>query len=489
MSPYLILIPILVPILCGAAVFALPIRRERTLCAYAEAAACVTAALTVFLLLTVRRETAVLYSFAGNFSIDLHVDGLSALFAGMISLMWPPALLYAFEYMKDDRRKRSFFAFYVISFGITLGVAFSGNILTMYVFFEMLTLVTIPLVTHYQNHESMFAGRKYAAYVIGGASLAFIAVVMATIDGGTGTFLYGGNLGGTFSRELMRVVFLFGFFGFGAKAAVFPLSGWLPTASAAPTPVTALLHAVAVVNTGVFAVTRLTWYTYGAELIRGTWTQNVCLGAAAFTLVYAAVLAVRERHFKRRLAWSTVSNLSYMLFGILLLTPAGLAAGLSHMVFHGIIKMSLFLCAGAFMHVTGCEYLYEINGVGRRMPWTFAFYTLGALSLTGIPLFCGFVSKWQLLSAGAELGTPMAVTGVICLIVSAFLCALYTISVSVRAFFPFEGKNRWAGAAPGFEGGWRMLVPIGIFSAANVLFGLFPQGILNLLEKIAQGAL
>ena len=301
-------------------------------------------------------------------------------------------------------------------------------------------------------------------------------------------FEYGGSLGDLFSPGLMRIMFLFGFFGFGTKAAVFPLFHWLPQASAAPTPVTALLHAVAVVNSGVYAVIRLAWYAYGPELMRGSTEQVICTGAAVFTLVFGAAMALRERHFKRRLAYSTVSNLSYMLFGVLLMTPEGLLGGLTHMLFHSIIKMVLFLCAGAFMHVTGREYIYEINGIGRKMPVTFTLYTLSALSLTGIPLFCGFISKWKLLTAGISSGQTVGLVGMAGLIISAFLCAMYTLNVSIRAFFPMKGTDR-SGSGGIKEAGVLMLIPICVFSVFNILFGVYPGPVISFLEKIAQGVI
>ena len=309
-----------------------------------------------------------------------------------------------------------------------------------------------------------------------------MAVVLGTLDG-SGTFHFGGNLASEYPPTLMRVVYLFGFFGFGTKAALFPLYIWLPKASVAPTPVTALLHAVAVVNSGVFAVTRLTWYAFGPNLLSGSTVQTVCILLSSFSMVFAAVMALKERHFKRRLAYSTMSNLSYMLFGISLMTGRGLTGAMGHMLFHGVIKMSLFLCAGAFMRVTGKEYLYEINGQGWRMPFTFTAYTLGALSLTGIPLFCGFISKWKLLTAGVALGTVPAMAGVAALIVSAFLCAMYTLSVSVRAFLPRTP------AAPVREADWRMSLPIGLFTAANVAFGLWSEPVMTFLEAVSRGAL
>ena len=489
MSSLILIIPILVPIIGGYLIIPLGFKNRKVRDAYAMAVVCITSILTWICLWKVGIVSATLYSFTRGFSIDLRADEPARLFAVMVSLMWPLVMLYAFEYMSHTRRGNSFFAFYVMTYGVTLGVAFSANMTTLYMFYDLLSLVTIPLVTHYADHESSFAGRKYAAYTIGGASLAFFAVVMTSIYNGAGNFLYGGNLYGPYDPGLMQLVFLFGFFGFGVKAAVFPLHSWLPTASVAPTPVTALLHAVAVVNTVVFAILRLAWYTYGPDFLKGTLCLKIAQAFAVFTLVYAACLAVKQRHFKRRLAFSTISNLSYMLFGILLMTPEGLEAGLLHMVFHGIIKITLFMCAGAFMHETMHSYVYEINGVGRKMPVTFAMYTISALSLVGIPGLCGFISKLHLVLGGLEEGSALAVIGSAALMLSAFLCAIYTLSVSVRAFFPMEGTDRYIGADDyvAKEVGALMLLPICTFTLVNVIFGLFPGPLTSFIEKMAWG--
>ena len=481
MSSLILIIPILVPIIGGYLIIPLGFKNRKVRDAYAMAVVCITSILTWICLWKVGIVSATLYSFTRGFSIDLRADEPARLFAVMVSLMWPLVMLYAFEYMSHTRRGNSFFAFYVMTYGVTLGVAFSANMTTLYMFYDLLSLVTIPLVTHYADHESSFAGRKYAAYTIGGASLAFFTVVMTSIYNGAGNFLYGGNLYGPYDPGLMQLVFLFGFFGFGVKAAVFPLHSWLPTASVAPTPVTALLHAVAVVNTGVFAIMRLAWYTYGPDFLKGTLCLKIAQAFAVFTLVYAACLAVKQRHFKRRLAFSTISNLSYMLFGILLMTPEGLEAGLLHMVFHGIIKITLFMCAGAFMHETMHSYVYEINGVGRKMPVTFAMYTISALSLVGIPGLCGFISKLHLVLGGLEEGSALAVIGSAALMLSAFLCAI--------AFFPMEGTDRYIGADDyvAKEVGVLMLLPICTFTRVNVIFCLFPGPLTSFIEKMAWG--
>ena len=491
MRPVMILIPIFLPLAGGAVLLMRHHMEEMHRRIYLELISLATTAFVWGLLLMGRTPVFTLYRFTGGFSMNFAVDGMSMLFAGMVSVMWPLVFLYAFAYMENAGWKNSFFAFYLMTYGITLGVAFSASLLTMYVFYEMLTLVTIPLVAHYRDHEGMHAARTYAAYTIGGAALAFMAVIWITLNGNEGIFSYGGSMEGSFAgsaSSLVRLIYLLAFFGFGVKAAVFPLHAWLPIAGVAPTPVTALLHAVAVVNSGAFAVSRLTWYSVGTDLIKGTWAQHIPLAVSSFTLVFAACMAVKERHFKRRLAYSTVSNLSYMLFGITLMTVPGLVGGLSHMLFHGIIKMVLFLCAGAFMHMTGNSYIYEVNGAGRKMPVNFALYTLSALSLVGIPLFAGFVSKWQLLTAGLEAGTRLGTVGVFCLITSAFLCAVYTLSVTIRAYFPPVRKDLYRDADVK-EAPLLMLIPIGIFAVLNVAFGVYPGPVMSFLGRIAQGLL
>ena len=487
MSPLFLIVPILIPIVGGFILIPWDPQQRRTRNLYAMGVVFLTSLAVWAALFLVGQDSVELYSFTSGFSIDFRADSAARLFALMISIMWPFVMLYAFDYMEPTSRKNMFFAFYIMTYGVTLGVAFASNMTTLYVFYEMLSLVTIPLVSYYADHESMYAGRKYAAYTIGGASLAFFAVVMTSVYGVAGNFSYGGSIRGLYDHRLMQAVFLFGFFGFGVKAAVFPLHSWLPTASAAPTPVTALLHAVAVVNSGVFAIIRLTWYIFGANFLSGTVCLDIALGTVIFTLVFAACLAVRERHFKRRLACSTISNLSYMLFGVLLMTPYGLEAGMLHMLFHSVIKMTLFLCAGAFMHVTGRQYVYEVNGVGRRMPVTFILYTVSALSLVGIPGLCGFISKWHLVMAGFEEGSVLAAIGAAALMIAAFLCAIYTLSITVRAFFPMAGTDQYENPGSAHEAHALMLVPIGFFALVNVIFGIWPGPAVDMIGKIAAG--
>ena len=487
MNPILILVPVFLPVVGGIVLLARHHLGEKKRRIYLETLSLVTTLFVWAIILGGNHEMITLYRFTRGFSVDFACDGLASLFAGMVSIMWPLVLLYTFSYMAHAHWTNSFYAFYIMTYGITLGIAFSASLLTLYIFFEMLTLVTIPLVAHYRNPESMYAARSYAAYVIGGASLAFVTVVLVGLSGNEGIFAYGGCLYEGYDVSLMQTAFLFGFFGFGVKAAIFPLHAWLPRASVAPTPVTALLHAVAVVNSGVFAVMRLAYYSIPAEIIEGSWIQNLALSFCSFTIVFTALMALKERHFKRRLAYSTASNLSYMLYGIVLLTPAGFAGGMAHMLFHGIFKMTLFLCAGAFMHVTGKEYIYEIDGVGRRMPLVFGLYTLSALSLVGIPMLSGFVSKWALVTAGIEKGGAFAFLGVGSLIMAAFLSAVYSLTPAVRAFFYPDRKGRYGEGVRLRSPDPLMIIPIAAFSVFNLLSGIVPGPILHFLQLVAQG--
>ena len=203
---------------------------------------------------------------------------------------------------------------------------------------------------------------------------------------------------------IVQIVYLLAFWGFGVKAAVFPFQGWLPQASVAPTPVTALLHAVAVVKSGAFAVMRLTYYCFGTELIRGTWVHFVVMSIAMLSILYGSTMAVKETHFKRRLAFSTVSNLSYILLGVTMMSPQGLLAGMAHLVFHAFMKIGAFFCAGAVLHQSGKTYVDELNGLAKKMPFVFTTFVVFGLSLIGIPAFAGFISKWNIAASAMELG-------------------------------------------------------------------------------------
>lgn len=491
MSQYWILAAILMPILGGILIPLLPCRNRRTGLMYIEAVVLATSAIVGLLLLQGGTQAFDVVHFVGDLSISFKIDGMTMVFAGLIAILWPLATLYAFEYMAHEGHEKTFFMFYTMTYGVTLGIAFASDMVTMYFFYELLTLVTVPLVMHTLTREAILAVRKYLYFSIGGAAFALMGMIFLIVYGESCEF----TLGGVFSAAaleshgpLLLWIYLFSFMGFGVKAAVFPLSSWLPQAGVAPTPVTALLHAVAVVNAGAFAIIRLTYYSFGADFLSGTWVQDVVMAVTMFTIVYGCSRAVKERHIKRRLAWSTVSNLSYILFGAVLMTPQGLVGALTHFVFHGFMKICSFLCAGAFMHQTGKKYVYEMDGMGRSMKIVFGCFAISALGLMGVPGFAGFISKWNLTAAAVESGDPLAYVGIACLLVSALLTAIYMLSVVRRAFFP-SGEWDAEAAAMAKDPSWQMCLPLILCAGAVILLGLFSQPLVDFFRAVALGTL
>ena len=489
MSEYWILATILLPIIGGIGVLLLPFKNRKAMMWYLEIIMLITSAIVWKLLLNGTTEVFHIVHFVEDLSISFKIDGMSMVFAGLVSLLWPLAVLYSFEYMEQEEREKVFFMFYSITYGITLGIAFASDILSMYFFYELLTLSTVPLVLHTLKREAVLAARKYLYYSIGGAAFAMIGLVFILIYGVTCEFQLGGVLDMALAgdrKNLLLWVYLLAFMGFGVKAAMWPMSSWLPDAGVAPTPVTALLHAVAVVKAGVFAIIRLTYYSFGTSFLRGTWVQSVVMGFAMFTILYGCSMAVKETHFKRRLAYSTVSNLSYVIFGVTLMTPLGLTGALCHLVCHAVMKINAFFCAGAFMQKTGKSYVYEMDGVGRKMPIVFGCFTVSALGLMGVPGLAGFISKWNLASAAVESMNVQAYFGIGCLLVSGLLTAIYMMNTVIHAFFPKKGfdYDTLSGVT---DPGWRMCVPLVIFSVTIVALGLFSGPLVEFFREIAAG--
>ncbi|MCD8154511.1 MAG: proton-conducting membrane transporter [Clostridiales bacterium] len=515
-----IILPVLVlfPILSGALIPLLPFKNRTHMMVYVEGAVLVNSALALAAMLNRPETEFILFRFTSNLTLSFRLDSLGTVFCALISALWPLATLYAFEYMKHEEHEKFFFMFYTITFGITMGIALAEDLVTMYCFYEMLTLATFPLVLHTLTREAVLASRTYLYYSLGGAAFAFIGVIFILIYGTTPDFTAGGvlDLAAIGSRtNLLLLIYVFCFFGFSVKAAMFPFSGWLPKAGVAPTPVTALLHAVAVVKAGAFAIIRITYYSFGTEFLRGTWAQTAVLVPVIFTIVYGCSRALKETHLKRRLAWSTVSNLSYILFGVALMSPAGLVGALCHMVFHAVMKICSFFCAGAVIYRSGREYIFQLDGLGRKMPRVFGIFTLAGMALMGVPGLCGFVSKWNLVKAAVDSQNPLAYVGIAALMVSALLTAIYMMTIAVRAFFPAKdpkytseelgtaaertGENEETAKDGGKTGvshavvpyeevsdpNWMMLLPLCIFVIAIVCFGLHPQPIVDAFEKIA----
>lgn len=452
MNPYYLLAPVLLPVMTGAAVLGLrpKERRKREMLVMGGilAASAVIGALVV----NGPKQPLVLYRFGGRMNISLGLDGLSGVFACLIAVLWPLTTLYSFEYMKHEGKENKFFGYFSITYGMVAGVALSHSLITLYFFYELMTLATLPLVMHAMDTRAIYAGKKYLLLSMAGAAMVFVSIISLHEYGATLDFTWGGVTAQGLSHEERRHLygaFILAFFGFGIKAAVVPFHSWLPAASVAPTPVSALLHAVAVVK--------------------------------------GDVRALCTQHLKRRLAYSTVSQLSYILMGVMLMTPAGLAAGLTHMVCHALMKITLFFCAGAILYKGGREYVYELRGVGRAMPVTMTCFTLAGLGLVGVPLFAGFVSKFMLGSAAAEAG-GLGMLGVVSLIISAFFTLFYMVLIIGAAWFPAEGREdpHWNTQC---DPNWNMKLPLIAITAMSMVLGLWSGPLIQVFNRIAAGGL
>ena len=489
-------LPILVPMLLGLVLLVAQPKDCRVRSIYVTASALVTSVLSFLcILITYAKGSAalacILVRFSESFSISLRIDGASMVYGAIVSFLWPLVTVYALDYMSHEGHESRFFSFWLMAYGVVLGIAYSEDFLSLYFFYELLTLATLPLVMHAMDEKARYAGRKYIIYSLSGAAFAFIGIVFL-LNYGVGhlNFTYGGVLDPARvagSESTLLVAFVAAFFGFGVKAALFPFHGWLPDASVAPTPVSALLHAVAVVKAGAFAVLRLIYFGFGADFLRGTWAQTVVMTATIITIVYGSARSLRTPHLKRRLAFSTVSNLSYILFALTLMSPAGLVGGMTHMVYHAFTKITMFCCAGAILD-QGREYVYELEDFGRVMPVVFGTFTVSSFALIGVPPLGGFAGKWMIAEGAVASVNPLAYAGLGALILSTLLTTLYLITIVARAYFPIGELDR-AVLDQVRDPGWAMKVPLLALTASGVLLALCSDLVIGFLQLVGQGVL
>jgi multicomponent Na+:H+ antiporter subunit D len=414
--------------------------------------------------------------------IALRVDAMGMFFALVASLLWFFTSIYSIGYMRTlkEHAQTRFYAFFAVAISATLGVAFSANLLTLYLFYEMLSLSTYPLVTHEQNAESRKSGRKYLTYILG-TSIGFALPAMLIVYSIAGTldFKVGGILAGTGATPqmlaLVLVLFLFGF----AKSGLMPFHGWLPAAMVAPTPVSAFLHGVAVVKVGVFSILRVIFHILGPEQLALANLGWIITSLASITILVASLIALTQDNLKRRLAYSTIGQLSYMILGAGMLTAVGMTGGLLHIAMHAFGKITLFFCAGAIYVAAGKKYISQMDGLGRRMPITYLAFFFGSLSIIGMPPLGGFISKWNLALGAIESGQLILL---LVLLVSSFLNALYFFPIVYRGFFlpAAEGEPEGIKEAPLF-----CLVPLSITAICSLLLFFWP----SIFYRLAQMAI
>lgn len=477
----ILLLPILLPVIGGCFVFRQKNEQARDRLVLWLVG--LTAALTALVcLLPVR--TLQLTTIQGTMHLALANDGLARFFMVLFTGIWAPVSVFSLPYIRHAGREGQFLGFYTMTLGVLMGLCMAKNFVTLYMFFEMMTLLTLPLVLHNGTSAARRAGFRYLGYSVFGAGMALAGFFFLSYYLTTPDFCPGGALDlprAALHRPLLIFVWFLMTVGFGAKAGMMPMQAWLPAAHpVAPAPASAVLSGV-VTKGGVLAIIRVTYYTFSPAYLAGSWAQSALLALALCTVFTGSMLALREKQLKKRLAYSTVSQISYVLLGLLLLSPDGVGAALLQAVFHAVAKDTLFLAAGAIIMSTNFARVDQLRGIGKRMPVTMACFTAASLSLIGIPPMSGFVSKWYLASAALEGAPPWAgPAAVSVLIVSALLTAAYLLPVAAEGFFPGAGF-----IAERREVGRRMTVPMAVFSAAALVLGLFPGPLLRWTAELA----
>lgn len=414
--------------------------------------------------------------------IAFEVEPLGLIFALLASLLWFVTSVYAIGYMRgaNEARHTSFFAFFAISIAGAMGVAMAGNLLTLFIFYELLTLSTWPLVTHKRNAAARAGGRTYLGVLLT-TSIGFLlpAIIWTWTVAGTTDFTPGGILPDDFGPATAAILLTLFVLGIG-KAAVMPMHRWLPAAMVAPTPVSALLHAVAVVKAGVFTITKVVIYIFGLDYLSAVPLEKYLVYLAGFTVVAASIVALKQVELKRMLAYSTISQLSYIVMAALVLAPfAEIGAGV-HIVAHAFGKITLFFCAGAIYVAANKTRVDQLRGIGRRMPWTMTAFAIGSLSMIGVPPTAGFVSKWYII-AGAFQVDNFFVLAV--LTASTALNAAYFLPIVFRAFFKTEDQ---APPVAHREAPWPMVAALTFTAAATILFFVFNGPIVELEARMLE---
>ncbi len=481
----LLLIPILFPVLAGIAVF--PMKNTKSRRAYVSAIVVINA-LIVYGIAFIPDCGFNAWSIADTMLITFHQDGMGKFFACLIATIWMLVTFFAFEYITHEGDESRYLGFYTMTMGVLMGLCYSGNLITFYMFFELMTIMTVPLVIHSRTKESIAAGMKYLGYSVFGAGLALFGLFFLNhFTGGQIGFTPGGNLNMSLvagHEDLVLAVTLIMVIGFGGKAGMLPLQAWLPTAHpVAPAPASAVLSGL-ITKAGVLGIIRVCYYMVGMDFLRGSWVQTTLMILALTTVFMGSMLAFKEKLFKKRLAYSTVSQVSYVLFGLFLFTQDGLKGAMLQVVFHAVAKNIMFLAAGAIIYKTHKTYVYELKGIGKQMPIVMWCFTLGSLSLIGIPPTGGYFSKWFLATGAlAPQFGPLGIVGAATLLLSALLTAGYVLPIVQDAFFP--GKDFNYADLEKKEPNGLMTVPLIILSVAVLGLGIIPGPINAAIASIS----
>lgn len=443
LTAWIPLLALMTSMLASLVIFALPEKGYRLRTAVNLGAAAVKLALVAVMVWGVFHgvEYGLSFTMVPGVEFVLKADALSMMFAGLSAVLWLLTTIYAVGYLEDSPNRARFFGFFSLCVASTMGIALAGNLFTFFLFYEMLTLSTYPLVVHRGTDKALKAGRTYIIYTLGGGAVLLAAIAWLHGVAGDLPFKEGGHFVDAdpdIHRSLI-LIFILLVAGLGVKAALFPLHGWLPQAMVAPAPVSALLHAVAVVKAGAFGIVRVVHDIYGLEASSALGLLEPLAWLAAFTMLYGSVRALWQVDLKRRLAFSTVSQVSYIILGIAMFGPVAAVGGLVHLLHQGIMKITLFFCAGNYAETLGIHRIDEMDGAGRRMPGTSLAFTVGAFGMIGAPPLAGFITKWTMGTGALEANMDWVV---VVLVLSSLLNAAYFLPLLHRLWFR-EPNGSW----------------------------------------------
>ncbi len=414
-------------------------------------------------------------AFLPDLNLVLRVDFLALLFVSLSAVLWLLTTVYAIGYLEESPHRSRFFGFFSLCVTATMGIALAGNLITFFVFYELLTVATYPLVVHRGTGRALAAGRTYLLYTLFGGVLLLLGIAWLQILAGSQEFTTGGFVAHLVPAHRWELVLIFILMigGLGVKAALVPLHGWLPEAMVAPAPVSALLHAVAVVKAGAYGIVRVVYDVYGINFAHGMGLLTPLAVVASISILYGSVRALRQDDLKKRLAYSTVSQLSYITLGVAIVGPLATTGGVAHLMHQGIMKITLFMCAGVIAETLHIHRVSEIGGVGRRLPLTMGAFTVGAFGMIGVPPVAGFVSKWYLALGGLDAGQGWVLA---VLATSSLLNAMYFLPIVYAAYFqPASAgwEERPRGAV--LEANWMLVVPAVITAALSLTAGLLAE--------------
>ncbi len=485
---WMILAPVLVPVIGALALRFRKLNQNKAILRGVTGGAVLLTALLVGIVVAQADSELLVLGFLPEMPIYFRTDALAKFFAILTVGMWLFSTMFSFEYMNHQKEEERYSCFSLLSLGALLGICFSGNLMTTYLFYEMMTLATFPLVLHERTKEAISAAFTYLYYSIGGAFLGLVGIFFlyqssadTVASGGRLAYVNGGFLDPALATEnrtaLLVAIFLM-LVGLGSKVGMFPLHGWLTKAHpVAPAPASALLSGN-ITKMGILFIIRVVFHSVGVEFLRDSWVQYALLTLAIVTVFLGSMLAYKERLLKKRLAYSTVSQTSYALAGLYLLHPVAICGAMLHILFHSVIKNLLFLSAGSMIYATGKQRVEEFRGIGKRMPITMWCFTIAGLALVGIPPCSAFVSKWKLATGALESGiTGYQFVVPVVLLISALLTAGYLLTVTADAFFIARREEEVEAPNPNptaKDPGLLMIVPLVVLAALAVLFGILP---------------